>query len=71
MPRRPRNFVEGLYHVACQASDTRFLFLSDPERELFLEGLAVTFERFELGLVTYTLMGSHYHLVLFTPDARL
>lgn len=71
MPRRPRNFVEGLYHVACQASDTRFLFLSDPERELFLDGLAATFERFELDLVTYTLMGSHYHVVLFTPDSRV
>jgi REP element-mobilizing transposase RayT len=71
MARRPRNFVEGIYHVACQASDTRFLFLSDEDRELFLNGLAAVRDRWELGLVTYTLMGSHYHLVVTIPDARL
>lgn len=71
MGRRPRNFVAGLFHVAAHASDTRFLFLSDSERELFLDSLAATFERFELGVVTYTLMGSHYHVVLLTPDARV
>jgi REP element-mobilizing transposase RayT len=71
MARPPRDFASGLYHVASQASDTRFLFSSDAERELFLDGLATSCERFELGLVTYTLMGTHYHLILFTPDARL
>ena len=71
MARPPRNFAEGLYHVAGQASDTRFLFLSDAERELFLGGLAATLDRFELGLVTYSLMSNHYHVVLFTPDTRL
>ncbi len=71
MARPPRNFVEGLYHVACQASDTRFLFLGDEDRELFLDGLAATCQRYELGLVTYTLMSNHYHLVVSVPDARL
>jgi putative transposase len=71
MPRRPRDFAEGFYHVACQASDTRFLFLSDAERELFLDALTETFERFDLSVVTYTLMGTHYHLVLLIPDSRL
>src|SRR5262249_42881772 len=60
-----------LFHVAAHASDTRFLFLSDSERELFLDSLAATFERFELGVVTDTLLCSHYHLVLLTPDARV
>jgi putative transposase len=69
--RLPRNFTEGLYHVSCQASDTRFLFLSDAERDLFLDGLAAMLDRFELGLVTYSLMSNHYHAILFTPDARL
>ena len=71
MARPPRNFVEGLYHVTAQASDTRFLFLSDAERELFLDGLAAVCERYELALVTYTLMSNHYHLVVAIPDSRL
>src|SRR5206468_838261 len=71
MVRRPRNFVEGIYHVASQASDTRFLFLDDLDRGIFLEGLASICDRYELGLVTYTLMGNHYHLIVSIPDDRL
>ena len=71
MARRPRAFVEGLYHLASHASDTRHLFLSDRERTTFLERLELLLERFELRLVAYILMGTHYHLVLFTPDARI
>ncbi len=71
MPRPPRAFVEGIYHLASHASDTRHLFLGDDDRNTFLTRLALVLERFELGLVAYTLMGSHYHLVLYTPDARV
>lgn len=71
MARRPRSFVEGLYHLASHASDTRHLFLSEPERTTFLDRLALVLERFELRLVSYVLMGTHYHLVVFTPDARV
>ena len=71
MPRAPRAFFEGIYHLASHASDRRYLFASDAERETFLVRLALIFERFELRLVAYTLMGNHYHLVLVTPDARV
>lgn len=71
MARPPRLFAEGLYHLAAQASDTRHLFLSDDERATFLGRLTLVLERFELRLVAYVLMGTHYHLVLFTPDARV
>jgi putative transposase len=71
MARPPRVFVEGLYHLAIHASDTRYLFLADDHRTTFLGRLTLTFERFELRLVAYTLMGTHYHLVLFTPDGRV
>jgi putative transposase len=71
MPRPPRAFSEGLYHIASHASDTRRLFLADDQRKTFLERLALTFERLELRLVAYTLMDTHYHLVLFTPESRV
>jgi putative transposase len=71
MPRPPRCFDEGIYHLGSHASDIRHLFPSDAERRTFLARLALIFERFELRLVAYMLMGTHYHLVLITPDGRV
>jgi putative transposase len=71
MPRAPRAFCDGIYHLGSHGSDTRHLFLSDTERVLFLERLELVLERFELGLVSYTLMGNHYHIVLRIPDERV
>ena len=71
MPRRPRSLYEGIYHLAARASDTRYLFVSDRDREEFLARLATTCERFELALLSYVLMGSHYHALLRIPDGRL
>jgi len=71
MPRPPRAFFEGIYHLASHASDTRYLFANDADRATFLGRLGLISQRFELRLVAYTLMGNHYHLVLMTPDARV
>jgi len=40
MPRRPRSFAEGIYHIGAHGSDDRFLFLTDEDRNDFLERLA-------------------------------
>jgi len=69
--RRPRDLYQGIYHLAARASDTRHLFVNDQDREDFLERLAATWERFELALLSYVLMGSHYHALVRIPDARL
>jgi REP element-mobilizing transposase RayT len=71
MPRRPRRLYEGIYHLAARSSDTRYLFVCDDDREDFLERLAVVCGQFELALLSYVLMGSHYHALLRIPDARL
>ena len=71
MPRRRRSFYPGLHHIAPRASDTRFLFETDDERQSFLAELTRTFERFEIAVVAYTLMGTHYHAIVKIPDARL
>jgi putative transposase len=71
MPRPPRAFVEGLYHLASHASDTRDLFLNSRDRTTFLDRLALVVERFKLALVAYALLGNHYHLVLGTPGAQV
>jgi putative transposase len=69
--RALRAFQAGIFHLGSHGSDERYLFLSDPEREIFLGGLGQVLERFELGLVSYTLMGNHYHLLLRITDGRV
>ena len=71
MPRRRRSFFPGLHHIAPRASDDRFLFETEAERLSFLAELTQTFERFEIAVVAYTLMGTHYHAVVKIPDTRL
>ena len=71
MPRPPRQLYGGIYHLAAHGSDTRHLFLSDDERVEFLERLAAIWAHFELALLSYVLMGSHYHVLVRISDARL
>jgi REP element-mobilizing transposase RayT len=71
MPRRPRAFHAGIYHVAARGSDTRHLFVTDHDRHDFLQRLAQTCELFELALISYVLMGTHYHTLIRIPDARI
>ena len=71
MGRRPRPRQAGLYHLASHGSDTRRLFLADIDRTDFLDELAATCERFELGLVSYVLMSNHYHALLRVPEGAL
>jgi putative transposase len=71
MPRPPRAFVDGIYHLASHGSDIRDLFLSGEDRTTFLGRLALVIERFELRLIAYALLGNHYHLVLATPGGRI
>jgi putative transposase len=71
MPRKSRAFVDGIYHVGSHGSDDRELFLTDGERGIFADGLSRVCERFELGVVAYTLMNNHYHTLLRIPDARV
>lgn len=71
MPRRPRTYAEGLFHFAAHGSDIRYLFSSDDDREDFLDLLAVVCVRYELALLSYALMGTHYHTIVAIPDERI
>ena len=71
MARPPRALHEGIYHLAAHGSDTRYLFVNDEDREDFLRRLAAMCERFELPLLSWVLLGNHYHALLRIPDARL
>jgi REP element-mobilizing transposase RayT len=71
MPRRTRSFAEGIYHIGAHASDCRLLFLNDEDRNDFLERLAAIWRQFELELLSYVLLGNHYHTLLRIPDGRV
>src|SRR3954449_7883270 len=71
MARPLRNLYPGIYHLAARGSDERHLFIGDRDREDFLDRLAAIWERFELALLSYVLLGSHYHALVRIPDRRL
>jgi len=71
MGRPHRDFDDGTYHVAARASDDRRLFSTADDRRVFLARLSATFRKLDLELLTYVLMGTHYHALVRTPDARL
>jgi putative transposase len=71
MARVPRNLYGGIYHLAAHGSDSRYLFVTDRDREDFLERLAAVCQQFDLALFSYVLLGNHYHALMRIPDARL
>jgi putative transposase len=71
VPRRPRAFTAGIFHISAHGSDTRHLFRNDEDREDFLTRLAAVCERFDLVLLSYVLMGNHYHSLISIADARI
>jgi putative transposase len=71
MARPRRSHHPGVYHLTAHGSDTRYLFLTDEDREDFLGRLAFNVERFELALLSWVLLGNHYHALLRIEDARL
>lgn len=64
-------FAHGLYHVTSRGDGREDVYLDDADRELFLEVLADTVDRFNWVIHAYCLMGNHYHLLVETPDGNL
>jgi REP element-mobilizing transposase RayT len=72
MSRPLRIEYEGaVYHVTSRGNARADIYLSDDDRELFLEVLAHVVERFGWICHAYCLMSNHYHLMVETPQANL
>jgi REP element-mobilizing transposase RayT len=72
MARPLRLEYEGaVYHVTSRGNAREAIFRVDPDRELFLEVLGATVERFGWVCYAYCLMTNHYHLLLETPEPNL
>ena len=61
----------ALYHVTSRGDGGEDIYLSDDDRQAWLETLAQVCERFNWVCHAYCQMSNHYHLVIETPDANL
>jgi putative transposase len=72
MARPLRLEYEGaVYHVTSRGNARESIFRVDPDRELFLQGLRETVQRFGWICHAYCLMTNHYHLLIETPEPNL
>ena len=61
----------AVYHVTSRGNARQAVFLSDADRQTFLDVLADTVRKYNWLCHAYCLMDNHYHLVVETPDANL
>ena len=72
MPRGPRIQVAGgLYHVTSLGAAGRLIFTDTTDRRAFLHILAKVVPTERVFCAAYCLMGTHYHLLIETPEANL
>lgn len=61
----------GLYHVTSRGDRREDIYLSDEDREIWLEVLGQVCERFNWVCHAWCQMTNHYHLLIETPEANL
>ena len=72
MPRPQRiEYENAFYHVMNRGRERHTIFHGDEYYLCFLETLAQAQLRFKCIVHAYCLMGSHYHLLIETPNANL
>jgi REP element-mobilizing transposase RayT len=63
--------TDGYYHVMNRGNNRQDIFLSDKDRQAFMEALADSSEIYDVHLVAYVLMTNHFHLLVHTAKANL
>jgi putative transposase len=61
----------GLYHVIASATGPERLFVVDNERGFFLRLFEGVVNRLQWRCRSYCVLGTHYHLLVETPEANL
>jgi len=64
-------FPGAIYHVTSRGDRREPIFVDDDDRQALLQVLQQATERFDAQVLSYCLMGNHYHLVLHTRQANL
>ena len=60
---------DGWHHITCHRVEDGDLFLDDTDRWCFLKFIAEAAEKFSVHVISYCLMGNHYHLLVRCPGA--
>ena len=64
-------FESAFYHITSRGNLRDRIFFDDRDKEMFLEILKRTKERYGYLLHAYALMDNHYHLLIETPKANI
>lgn len=64
-------FEGAVYHILSRGNARQNIFLSNNDKEKFLEILSSVVKRFGWLCHAYCLMDNHYHLAVETPEANL
>ena len=72
MPRHPRLFIPGAtHHVYCRVARGEFVFDDPLEAENFVSAVREVRDLHGWQIFAWTLMGNHYHLVVWTGTIPL
>lgn len=64
-------FAGALYHVTTRGDRREDIYLTDNDRNAYLEILGEVCERYNWIIHAYCLMDNHYHILIETPDSNL
>ena len=59
------------YHVMNRGNRGEDIFLTDKDRQVFVDGLADSCDTYNVRLIAYVLISNHFHLLVQTPQANL
>ena len=71
MPRRPRVDLPGYHHVINRGVNRENIFLSDNDKNMFLDILEIVRETYHLTIHSYCILDNHYHLLIETHQENL
>src|SRR4051794_41926697 len=72
MPRKPRiDLPHAMHHVASRANADKLLFREAADRLQFFDELKTVVRKYEWRCSAYCLMGSHFHLIVYTVEPTL
>ncbi len=61
----------GIHHVYSRGTRRWTLFIDDLDYQRFIQRLGVVCVRYRVSINAYCLMGNHFHLVAYCPEAQL
>ena len=65
------SFENAFYHITARGIRKENIFYSDKDKNVFLDKMNETFEKYSFVCYAYCLMDNHYHLFIKTPFANI